>query len=214
MEKYICTVCNYVYDEVAEGVLFDDLPDGWVCPVCGAPKDVFEGQGAAGETESPVLTVVDQEMGDVRGLSPAELGALFSNLSKGSEKQFREEESALFGRLMAYFDAKSEAVGGVLFSDLEGMLQRDLSTAFPAANHAAAADEDRGALRALVWSEKVSRMQASILRRYEKEGDALLENTNVYVCEVCGFIHIGDAPPAICPVCKVPDLKITKVQRG
>ena len=50
MDKYVCTVCGYVYDpavgdpegDIAPGTAFDDLPDDWVCPVCGADKDQFE----------------------------------------------------------------------------------------------------------------------------------------------------------------------------
>ncbi|MGA9139997.1 MAG: rubredoxin [Methanocella sp.] len=50
MDKYICTVCQYVYDPatgdpdngVPPGTAFEDLPDEWVCPVCGADKSVFE----------------------------------------------------------------------------------------------------------------------------------------------------------------------------
>ncbi|HUU03992.1 MAG TPA: rubredoxin [Myxococcota bacterium] len=49
MKKYICDVCGYVYDpgagdpdnEVAAGTAFEDLPDDWVCPVCGAGQDSF-----------------------------------------------------------------------------------------------------------------------------------------------------------------------------
>jgi rubredoxin len=37
-----CTICGYEYDEVKEGVPFDQLPEDWACPVCGAPKDAFE----------------------------------------------------------------------------------------------------------------------------------------------------------------------------
>ena len=40
--KYRCTVCDYVYDEEAEGTPFKDLPDDWVCPVCNASKEDFE----------------------------------------------------------------------------------------------------------------------------------------------------------------------------
>ncbi len=36
-----CTICGYVYDDEREGVKFEDLPDGWNCPVCNAPKDAF-----------------------------------------------------------------------------------------------------------------------------------------------------------------------------
>ena len=50
MDKYECTVCGYIYDPakgdpdsgVAEGTAFESLHDDWVCPVCGAEKDVFE----------------------------------------------------------------------------------------------------------------------------------------------------------------------------
>ena len=40
--KYICTVCGEIYDETIEGVKFEDLPEDWVCPVCGVGKDSFE----------------------------------------------------------------------------------------------------------------------------------------------------------------------------
>lgn len=40
--KYRCPLCGYVYDEEARGVKFEDLPDDWVCPVCGEPKESFE----------------------------------------------------------------------------------------------------------------------------------------------------------------------------
>lgn len=42
MQKYICDLCGWVYDpEEQGGVAFEDLPDDWVCPMCGAPKDQF-----------------------------------------------------------------------------------------------------------------------------------------------------------------------------
>ncbi len=42
MKKYVCTLCGYVYDEAAEGVPFDKLPDDYECPICGAGKELFE----------------------------------------------------------------------------------------------------------------------------------------------------------------------------
>lgn len=42
MNKYVCTVCGEIYDEEKEGVKFEDLPDTWVCPVCGVPKSLFK----------------------------------------------------------------------------------------------------------------------------------------------------------------------------
>ncbi|MGI6491126.1 MAG: High molecular weight rubredoxin [Firmicutes bacterium] len=48
--KYVCKICGYVYDPavgdpdggVAPGTAFEDIPDDWVCPVCGAAKSEFE----------------------------------------------------------------------------------------------------------------------------------------------------------------------------
>ncbi|NLN07897.1 MAG: High molecular weight rubredoxin [Firmicutes bacterium] len=50
MDKYVCKLCGYVYDpekgdpdnNIAPGTPFADLPDDWVCPVCGVGKDQFE----------------------------------------------------------------------------------------------------------------------------------------------------------------------------
>ena len=45
MDKYVCTVCQYVYaPEENGGVKFEDLPDDWVCPLCGVGKEMFEKQ--------------------------------------------------------------------------------------------------------------------------------------------------------------------------
>ena len=49
MDKYVCP-CGYVYDPevgdpdsgIAPGTKFEDIPDDWVCPVCGLSKDMFE----------------------------------------------------------------------------------------------------------------------------------------------------------------------------
>lgn len=50
MTKYICVVCNYVYDPavgmpedgIAAGTAFADIPDDWCCPDCGVGKEDFE----------------------------------------------------------------------------------------------------------------------------------------------------------------------------
>ena len=45
METYICSVCHYVYDpKENNGVKFEDLPDDYICPLCGVGKDMFEKQ--------------------------------------------------------------------------------------------------------------------------------------------------------------------------
>jgi flavin reductase (DIM6/NTAB) family NADH-FMN oxidoreductase RutF/rubredoxin len=50
MAKYECTVCGYIYDpelgdpdgDIKPGTPFEEIPDDWVCPVCGATKSEFE----------------------------------------------------------------------------------------------------------------------------------------------------------------------------
>jgi len=50
VEKWECLVCGYVYDPkvgdpdngVEPGTPFEAVPDDWVCPDCGAGKDMFE----------------------------------------------------------------------------------------------------------------------------------------------------------------------------
>jgi len=50
MKKYVCNVCGYIYNPddgdsdsgIPAGTAFEDLPEDWVCPVCGAGKDAFE----------------------------------------------------------------------------------------------------------------------------------------------------------------------------
>jgi len=53
MQKYKCTVCGYIYDPavgdvdggIQAGTAFEDIPDTWVCPVCGVGKDKFVKEG-------------------------------------------------------------------------------------------------------------------------------------------------------------------------
>ena len=50
MKKYVCTVCGYVYDpeigdpdnNIEPGTAFEDLPEDFVCPLCGVGKELFE----------------------------------------------------------------------------------------------------------------------------------------------------------------------------
>ncbi|MDD5085145.1 MAG: rubredoxin [Candidatus Omnitrophica bacterium] len=50
MNKWKCTICGYIYDpakgdpdnDVAPGTAFEDIPNTWVCPECGADKSLFE----------------------------------------------------------------------------------------------------------------------------------------------------------------------------
>lgn len=49
MKKWQCLVCPYIYDPaigdpengISPGISFEDLPEDWVCPICGVPKNKF-----------------------------------------------------------------------------------------------------------------------------------------------------------------------------
>jgi rubredoxin len=50
MAKYECIICGYIYDPalgdpdsgIKPGTAFEDIPDSWACPTCGAPKTDFK----------------------------------------------------------------------------------------------------------------------------------------------------------------------------
>ncbi len=52
MAKYVCSICGFIYDEadghpdsgVSPGTLWDDVPEDFVCPVCGVGKEMFEAE--------------------------------------------------------------------------------------------------------------------------------------------------------------------------
>ncbi len=50
LPNYVCNACGYIYDPtigdpdngISPGTSFEDIPEDWVCPVCGVGKDEFE----------------------------------------------------------------------------------------------------------------------------------------------------------------------------
>ncbi|MCF0176651.1 MAG: rubredoxin [Bacteroidales bacterium] len=230
--KYKCQICGYVYDEEAEGVKFTDLPADWKCPWCGASKSDFAPEHAPGQTatanaggltdetaggedsSSGRATSCDSETfihHEERRLSTGQLAAICSNLARGCEKQYRSEEQARFMELARWFDNITPEASESGVDELLSLIDMDLKHNYPSLSSAGTAEGDRGALRVKVWGEKVSMIQKSLLERYRRDGEQFLENTEIWICTVCGFIFVGDKAPAICPVCKVPDWKFEKV---
>jgi rubredoxin len=222
MAKYVCSVCGFIYDEskgipeagIVPETKWEDLPADWICPLCGAEKSEFEKQEESATTpqKEQVSVSVIESSTDMKELSPLEVSALCTNLARGCEKQYKPEEAALFNELAGYFKSLSAPAEDPQFAQLLELIEKDLAEGFPNTNAVASDVQDRGALRALVWSEKVTRMLKSIITRYQKEGDTMLENTGIYVCAICGFIYIGDKLPEVCPVCKVPNWKFEKIE--
>ncbi len=212
--RYKCGVCGYIYDEAKEGVKFSDLPDDWVCPICGEGKEGFEPMDD--EETQPAQTVAAPEISgyeeeELRGLTSGQLSALCSNLARGCSKQQLLKEAELFTQISEYYKAHAVKEDHEGIASLIALLNRDLD-AYGPSKDVSSALMDRGSLRVLTWSEKVSIIAKSILERYQAD-PSFIERSNVYVCDICGFIYIGDQPPAICPVCKVPGFMILMIER-
>ena len=207
--KYVCQICGYVYDNAKEKVPFAELPDDWKCPLCGAAKSDFKPE--ANGDEKKVVTAIEPMEADLGKLSAGQLAALCSNLARGCEKQYKQEEADLFKQLADYFTAVVPAVNDASVEKLAKELQTDANN-YAAVRATADANADRGAARVCVWGEKVTRMLSSLVNRYLNEGEAMLKDTNIWVCTTCGFVYIGDTPPELCPVCKVPDWKFEKIE--
>ena len=217
--KYRCGVCGYIYDEEKEGVRFEDLPDDWQCPVCGEGKEGFEPveEDEPGPASAPAATAQAPEISaweaeELRELTAGQLRALCSNLQRGCGVQQLSREAELFGQIADYFESRTVARDNDGVATILSLINSDLME-YGDAKATAALMEDRGALRVLTWSEKVTLIMRTVLERYQKD-PSFLDHTGVYVCDICGFIYIGDDPPEFCPVCKVPGHMILRIQGG
>ena len=206
--KYVCPICGYVYDDAE--IPWAELPEKWKCPLCGAPKAVFVPKDAPKPAE-PAPAAPAPDAGELRELSAIEISALCSNLAKGCEKQYHPEQAEAFRALADWFLTRAERPAGASFDAMLEKVGDNLRTGFRTAFAVSAEHGDRGALRALTWSEKVSMILKSLLLRFAQEGERMTAHTGVYVCTICGFVYIGDELPEVCPVCKVPNRKFERI---
>ena len=221
--KYVCTVCGYVYDDAEQDVPFEELPDSWNCPLCGAPKALFK---KVEEDSSPEKATVNETIAEASNdyvedldahnddlvlLSAGEISALFSNLARGCEKQYQNEAMECFSELASYFENLTEQESNNDLERLADLIKQDLDINYKELSKVSKENGDRGTLRVVTWGEKVSLMAKNLIDRYNREGDAFLQNTGLYICTVCGFLYVGDTPPQLCPVCKVPSWKFEKI---
>ena len=206
MKKYECTICGYIYDDSKESVKFEDLSDDWTCPICGAPKSAFK--EIVEETKHIEEETEEQE--ELKKLSNLEIAYICSNLAKACEKQYLEEEQKLFAELYNHYLNKEKETKGTVNKLAENVNNdlNELKKAFELADK----HQDRGAKRVLTWSSKSTNMMNIIINNYKEKGIDYIKNTKIWVCDICGFIYIGDVAPEICPVCKVPSLKILEVK--
>ena len=143
--RYICSICGFVYDEAKEKTPFDQLPDTWKCPLCGAPKSAFEPEGPM-KTE-PVSVPAPETDADLKQLTSGQLAALFSNLARGCEKQYRPEEAALFMRIADYYTSVTPYPQESSLEELAALLKTDIRERYPATKSVAEQEGDRGVQR-------------------------------------------------------------------
>jgi len=189
------------------------MPDDFTCPLCGAAKTVFKDTSDTAQTTTPTKGLNYNQVENLKELTPGEISAICSNLAKGCEKQRLMEEMDAFNKIAVYYKSRAVAEKGETLDTIARMCNDDLTDGLTNANSTAKANADRGAMRSLVWCEKVSLVMKTLLDRFSKEGDEMLRNTKIWVCDICGFLYIGDISPEICPVCKVPNYKIIEVER-
>ena len=207
MKKYKCTICGYIYDDAKEEIKFEDLPDDWTCPICGAPKAVFE---EIKEEKEETITEEIETLDDLKELSNAEIAYICSNLAKACEKEYLTEEQNLFTELYNHFLSKTQNIDGNL-ENVSEKVTADIQD-FNESLKQADKYNDRGAKRVINWATKATNMMNIIINNYKEKGLDYIKNTKIWVCDICGFIYVGDVPPKVCPICKVPSFKILEVK--
>ncbi|MFC1908072.1 thiamine pyrophosphate-dependent enzyme [Chloroflexota bacterium] len=128
MAKMRCTVCNYIYDETKEGKTFAELPTGWRCPVCNAPKTAFvvlpEGIRVGSKETRTVSDVLVEQMVEwgvqlVFGIPGTSALGLVEAIRKNDRLRYiqvRHEQTAAFmasayGKLTGHVAACSAIAG-------------------------------------------------------------------------------------------------------
>ena len=197
MRKYRCTICGYIYDDSKEKIKFEDLPDDWKCPACGAPKSLFEEIKEEKEKikEEEKVEIIEEVDDDLRELSNYEISLICSNLAKASEKQYLEEEKDLFRELSKYYEELESDKTGSL-DDVINMVSCDIND-YSKAMEVFSKYDDRGAKRVVNWASKSTNIMKVVIDTYKEKGIDYIKNTKIWVCDICGFIYVGDNPPKV-----------------
>ena len=207
MEKYRCPVCGYIHD--------GKLPEGFICPVCRQPGDVFVKVEEAVAAPNPYAgTKTEQNLKDAfAGESQARNKyTYFANVAK---REGLEQIAALF-----LHTARNEQEHAELwFKELGGIgtTAENLKAAAEGENYewtdmydGFAKDAEAEGFPALASQ---FRRVAAIEKAHEERYLALLKNVEMqqvfekseevmWECRVCGHLVIGKKPPEVCPVCK------------
>lgn len=215
MKKYRCTICGYIYDEEVEKIKFEDLPEDWKCPLCGAPKNLFEEIIEENQKEIDNKNEINEKTNEevfeeYKELTNEEMAYICSNLAKSCEKQYKEKEQKLYETLFKYYENKI-VPKEIEINELCNLYKEEIGL-YDEIKETAKKNNDSGTLRAITWSSKVSAIIRNIITEYQEKGIEYIKENKIWVCTICGFIYIGSNPPTYCPVCKVPNIKIVEVK--
>ncbi len=150
------------------------------------------------------------EEDDLRQLTNYEISLICSNLARGCEKQYMKDEQKLFSELAKYYEDKEKGKKGTL-QDISNKITENIDN-LNKAMETADDFQDRGAKRIITWATKSSTIMKIIIENYQKKGIEYIKNTKIWVCDICGFVFVGDTPPKVCPICKVPNFKMLEVK--
>lgn len=213
MAKWKCSVCGYVYDEDAEGVKFEDLPDDWKCPKCKMPKSKFvrveeKNPYAGTKTEKNLLEALAGE---------SQARNKYTYFASVAKKEGYEQIAAMFLKT-----AENEKEHAKLWFKRLGMLgntEENLKAAAEGENYEwtdmyvrMAKDADEEGFHDLA---EQFRGVAAIEKMHEERYRKLLHNVEakevfkksevkIWECRNCGHIVVGTSAPDVCPVCGHP----------
>ena len=142
------------------------------------------------------------------------LSLIFSNFKTAAQKMQKPHLESLFSilSLSCEIQAKNQLREDILNAEQMDILEsyqdemkEELQKNYPEGFKISESFKQRGALRALIWGQKVTSIQNSLIKRFIKQGESIIkENEKIHVCEACGFVIVKDNAPDICPVCKAP----------
>ena len=217
MRKFVCSICGYIYEEekgvpeagIVAGTWWEALPDDWVCPLCGANKSMFKEIVAEPEAESPVA---EPTISLEDALVAMEKSIICSNLALSCEKQRMLPQAEGFQKLAEAFRKQAGRLPQTDWQSLSALAKQAAGELYPQAESAAQELDRRGAWRALSWTGRAA-MKLDFLVQQQAAGKQVVgPGEDVFVCSICGYIHIGTEPPERCPVCNVPAFKFVKVE--
>ena len=217
MRKFVCSICGYIYEEekgipeagIVAGTWWEALPDDWVCPLCGADKSMFKELVAEPEVKAPVAGAVVSE---TEALQAMEKSIICSNLALSCEKQRMLSQAEAFQKLAQVFRQQAGSLPQADWQELAKLAKQATGELYPQAESLAKELGRRGSWRALSWTGRAA-LKLDILVQQQAAGKlSLAPEEDVFVCSICGYIHIGTEPPERCPVCNVPALKFVKVE--